>query len=75
MKFLLLITILLNNLQYDDVIEKITGAVVTEIHPLKMVAFAADGKKYQKLAINEVSLLRETHQSVNVEVNIRFGVI
>jgi NAD+ kinase len=40
------------------------------IHPLEMIAETKDHKKIKALAINEVSILRETHQSAKLTIKI-----
>ena len=38
------------------------------LHPLRMCATGADGKRSEALAINEVSLLRETRQAAKIRI-------
>ena len=40
------------------------------IRPLAMTAVTRSGAKQQALAINEVSLLRQTHQSAKLRISI-----
>ena len=59
---------LLNKHDKNDLIERIENAKRFTIHPLRMNAVDKDGQKFQELAFNEVSLLRETHNSAKVKV-------
>ena len=40
------------------------------VHPLRMCATCADGQRCEALAINEVSLLRETRQAAKVRIMV-----
>jgi NAD+ kinase len=40
------------------------------IRPLQMEAIDRQGKKFRKLAYNEVSLLRETHNSAKIRITV-----
>ena len=55
----------LNNLR-----ERIARAVENEFHPLRMTATNADGTTSVALAINEVSLFRQSHQAAKLCVEI-----
>ena len=61
---------LLNKHSKDDLIERIENAKRFTIHPLQMVAVDKDGKKHKQVAFNEVSLLRETHNSAKIKVHV-----
>ena len=52
----------------NDIIEKIDSAVSTNIYPLKMEAITKNGNQKTKMAINEVSLLRHTNQTVKIKI-------
>ena len=53
-----------------DLLTKIGEAIPSNIYPLKMIATNIEGKKFEKLAINEVSLLRQTSLSAKIKIEI-----
>ena len=53
-----------------DLLERINQAKPEILHPLRMNAATLDGKTVEALAINEVSLLRETHQTARIAILI-----
>ncbi len=59
---------LLNEYKQKDLVDRIEAAQAYEIHPLRMEATDIHGKTYEKIAYNEVSLLRETHSSAKIMV-------
>ena len=59
---------LMNDYREDDLVERIGRAEKAVIRPLKMTAACLNGNTQEALAINEVSLLRETHQSAKLRV-------
>ncbi len=61
---------LMNDYQKDNLIERIQQAQKTILHPLSMTAEKVSGEEFNSLAINEVSLLRQTKQSAHIEVQI-----
>ena len=61
---------LLNKHQKDNLEERIEKAKRFTIRPLIMEAIDREGKKYKELAFNEVSLLRETHNSAKIKVHV-----
>jgi NAD+ kinase len=61
---------LMNEYQEDNLRERLAAAEVTRLHPLSMVAYDSDGKASKGLAINEVSLFRETHQAAKLSVAV-----
>jgi NAD+ kinase len=48
----------------------VAQAVATVIHPLQMDAWTEDGRVHSGLAINEVSLLRQTRQSAKLRIEV-----
>ncbi len=50
--------------------ERISEAKPSVIHPLKMIAKTIDGKEHTALAINEVSILRETKQAAKIRISV-----
>lgn len=61
---------LLNNYSADRLVERISEARHATMHPLIMYARTMDGKERQELAINEVSLFRESRQAAKLRVSI-----
>ena len=61
---------LLNNYNPQNLFERITNARSSILHPLVMYARTVDGKERQELAINEVSLFRESRQAAKLRVTI-----
>ena len=61
---------LMNHYAEDDLLKRITLAQPVILHPLRMIAVQGDGTKVEALAINEVSLLRETRQTAKIRISI-----
>ncbi len=61
---------LMNEYSEEDLIDRIAKADQFILHPLKMRATTCDGEVTEHLAINEISLLRETRQAANIRVAI-----
>jgi NAD+ kinase len=61
---------LMNEFHDDDLLEKLANAELTTFHPLRMHALMANGKQAEALAINEVSLLRETYQAAKLRISV-----
>lgn len=61
---------LLNENRKDGLEARIENAKRLTIHPLVMEAVDRDGMAHKELAFNEVSLLRETHNSAKIKVNV-----
>jgi NAD+ kinase len=61
---------LMNEYRDNDLKERLNAAETTTLHPLKMKAVSVDGKETSALAINEVSLLRETFQAAKIRIAI-----
>ena len=61
---------LMNDYRESDLIERITAAEQAVIHPLSMTAIDAHGVAHTALAINDVSLLRETRQTAKLRILI-----
>jgi NAD+ kinase len=59
---------LLNQHRKDDLPERIRAAKRFAIHPLEMKTIDRHGEKAKHLAFNEVSILRETHNSAKIRV-------
>ena len=61
---------LMNAYREHDVIERLAAAEVTVLHPLMMLAESADGRKTEAVAINEVSLLRQTRLAAKIRISV-----
>ena len=61
---------LMNDYLEDGLIERIGAAEKAIIHPLAMSAVDKAGKTSEALAINEVSLLRQTYQTAKLRIVI-----
>ena len=54
----------------NDLPARIDAAVSSTLRPLRMRAIAGDGREVEALAINEVSLLRETRLAAHLRVSV-----
>ena len=61
---------LMNSYREDDLPRRLNEAERATLHPLRMRAITEDGGTHEALAINEVSLLRETSQSAKIRIEI-----
>lgn len=61
---------LMNDFAEGDLRDRLNAAELTTIHPLKMTAIDADGKRHSGIAFNEVSLLRQRHQAAKIVIHI-----
>lgn len=61
---------LMNQYTEDDLLERLASATMAQIHPLRMVAIPESGGRQETLAINEVSLLRQTRQAAKIRIEI-----
>ena len=61
---------LLNHFASDELVERIESAETAPIHPLRMNVTSADGSRHEELAINEVSLIRQTHNAAHIRVEV-----
>ena len=59
---------LMNSYDEHDLPGRVARAELGVLHPLKMVAETIDGREEIALAINEVSLLRETRQAAKLRI-------
>ncbi|MBL4874924.1 MAG: NAD kinase [Cohaesibacteraceae bacterium] len=59
---------LMNNYNSKSLIDRLEQAEITPVHPLRMRAHAKGNVCNQAHAINEVSLLRQTHQAAKLRV-------
>ncbi|MFQ5534590.1 MAG: NAD kinase [Sphingomonadales bacterium] len=61
---------LMNSYAPDNLFERLAKAELAQLHPLRMRAVQNDGAGHEALAINEVSLLRETSQTAKIRISI-----
>lgn len=61
---------LLNEYKSDDLEARLSAAQTVTLNPLHMIVTTMDGKAHEALAINEVSLLRETRQAAKLAIRI-----
>lgn len=59
---------LMNDYSTDNLPERISASVENEFHPLKMTTSNSDGSVSFALAINEVSVLRQSYQAAKLRV-------
>lgn len=61
---------LLNVYSEDALLERLERAECVRLYPLAMKALTVDGTTHEALAINEVSLLRETRQAAKIRIRV-----
>jgi NAD+ kinase len=61
---------LMNGYAPGDLPQRIARAMPVRIHPLEMQAVDRSGAEHRALAINEVSLLRQTRQAAKIEISV-----
>ncbi|MFA5958115.1 NAD kinase [Hyphomicrobium sp.] len=61
---------LMNDYKEDSLLERLSAAETSRIHPLAMIATDANGKAHKSLAINEISLFRQRYQAAKLQVAI-----
>lgn len=61
---------LMNEFNADQLHERVTASVPTTLRPLRMQATSVDGSTLEALAINEVSLIRQTRQAAKLRISI-----
>jgi len=61
---------LVNDYEEDGLLERLAAATRAVIHPLQMNAWTEAGQVHSGLAINEVSLLRQTRQSAKLRITV-----
>jgi len=61
---------LMNDFRVDELHERVAASVPTTLRPLRMQATSVDGSTLEALAINEVSLLRQTRQAAKLRISI-----
>lgn len=61
---------LMNEYEEDGLLERLQSAERAVIHPLGMVAIDRNRRQHRALAINEVSMLRQTRQTAKLRIAI-----
>ena len=61
---------LMNDFDTEGLLQRIRQASPTVVHPLAMRAVTVSGEVHRGLAINEVSLLRQTRQSAKLTISV-----
>ena len=59
---------LMNTYNEEDLLDRLNNAELTRLHPLRMTAWDSDGVKHVALAINEVSIHRQTRLAAKVKI-------
>jgi len=61
---------LMNEYREDNLPERLRRAEISTIHPLSMRASDRAGNEHKALAINEVSVFRQTHQAARLRISV-----
>ncbi|MCE7028157.1 NAD kinase [Jiella avicenniae] len=61
---------LMNHYREDGLRERLAAAVENAIRPLEMIATDAEGIEHRALAINEVSIFRQSYQAARLRISI-----
>ena len=61
---------LMNDYRTDNLHERIAVASGNDFHPLRMTAHDVNGKIHTALAMNEVSVFRQSHQAAKLQVRV-----
>lgn len=61
---------LMNEYREEDLLEHINNAKLAILHPLHMIAKSLDGSEHHALAVNEVSMLRQSKQAAHLKISI-----
>jgi len=61
---------LMNDYREDDLMERLARAQRAIVHPLLMTAVDTQGRQHTARAINEVSMLRQTHQAAKLTIAV-----
>ncbi len=61
---------LMNDYREEDLIQRIDDAESSVIHPLAMIATDIHGKIATAMAINEVSVLRQSYQAAKIRISV-----
>lgn len=61
---------LMNRFSDDDLLERLAHARTVSLNPLRMDATTESGKQVTALAVNEISLLRQTNQAAHIRIMV-----
>ncbi len=61
---------LMNEYREEGLIERLMAAEVSTVHPLRMNALDGNGESHEALAINEVSMFRQSSQAGKLRVSV-----
>ena len=61
---------LMNAYEEDGLPERLAAATAAELHPLCMQSWDTNGQKHEALAINEVSLIRQSRQAAKIAITV-----
>ena len=61
---------LMNEYREEDLPQRLAAAESVTLHPLRMRTRCVDGQEVDALAINEVSLIRETRQAATLRISV-----
>ena len=61
---------LMNAYEEDGLLERLAVATAAELHPLSMQSWDTNGQKHEALAINEVSLIRQSRQAAKIAITV-----
>jgi NAD+ kinase len=61
---------LMNEYREEDLLDRLQNAEINRIHPLSMAAVDIGGSSHRELAINEVSLFRQTYQAAKLKISV-----
>jgi len=61
---------LMNTYEEADLPQRLAEAEIASLHPLRMTAWDTEGRKHHALAINEVSLIRQSRQAAKIKISV-----
>lgn len=61
---------LLNRYQKENLLSRIENAHLSVLHPLEMLVHDINDQTHYHVAVNEVSLMRQTHQAAHIQVEL-----
>ncbi len=61
---------LMNSFSMENLVARLQAAELAVLHPLEMTAIDAAGVAHRAMAINEVSVFRETRQAAKIRISI-----
>ncbi|KQP90873.1 MULTISPECIES: NAD kinase [unclassified Methylobacterium] len=61
---------LMNEFREDGLIERLENTKRSIIHPLMMEAVDTEGRRHEARALNEVYMLRQTHQTAKLRISV-----